>query len=156
MAHPSPPQSLTPQEKAKWNDFVDFLQKTGYKGSTALDNRTMTLGKNLLNRYNQNNPKNPINYEDIARIQQEIHNQRAETVAMYHKNPGAFVGVNNENDIMRGISPVDGWLGSKTSSHKFPVAALVTDINGKRDTTNFGTDMNAMEKTAQNLKPAGK
>jgi hypothetical protein len=156
MPDPTTPQPLTPGQKEHWNRFVDYLERNGYKGNPKLDNRNMAFGQNLLERFNQSDPKNAISYQDIARVQHEFQQTRAQTIDAYRKNPKAFEGVKNEDEIMANISPVDGWLGSKTSSHKFPVAILATDIQGKRDTTNFGTDINAMEKTAQNFKPQGK
>lgn len=44
---------------------------------------------------------------------------------------------------MGGISKVDGWLGSKTSSYKFPTAAAT---NTNQSVTNYGTNTQAFDK----------
>ena len=52
------------------------------------------------------------------------------------------------DEIMAGLSPVDGWLGSQTSSHKYPVAMLTN--NGV--TQNFGTNTAAYDAAMANMK----
>lgn len=138
----TPPQPLTNAQKAQWNDFIDYMDKQGYKGASALDNRNMALGQNLLNKYNQMRPDNAIKYEDIPRVQQELHNYRAGLVDKWKKGLAQSDEVKKEDDIMPSLSAVDGWLGSKTSSYKFPTAVF-TDSQGKQQ--NFGTNVAAYD-----------
>lgn len=146
---PIPPAPLTNEQKQHWNEFIDYLDKQGYKGSTALDNRNMALGQNLLNKYNQMRPNAPIKYEDISRVQQELQDYRAGLVDKWKKGLAQSDQVKTENDIMGGISPVDGWLGSKTSSYKFPTAVLKASDG---TVTNFGTDVAKYDQTMSQIK----
>lgn len=151
-AIPQKPQPLTPEQRDAWNGFIDYLQKTGYKGSTALDNRNMALGQNLLNRYNAMlPPEKRISYEDVARVQQELQDYRANLISKYKAGKvAADSSIKNvDTDVMPNLSPVDGWLGSKTSSYKFPTAVL-THSDGTK--TNFGTNTEAYDNTISKIK----
>jgi hypothetical protein len=146
----TPPPPLTLEQRQHWNDFVDYLDKQGYKGSSALDNKNMALGQNLLDKYNQMRPQNKIDYGDIARVQQEIQDHRTNLVNMWKKDPKVITTpIKSEAEIMPNISPVDGWLGSKTSSWRFPIA---TRDNSDSTTTNFGVDLNGPDRRT----PTGK
>jgi hypothetical protein len=144
----TPHAPLTNEEKQYWNGFVDYLDKQGYKGSTALDNRNMSLGQNLLKKYNEMRPSNAVKYEDIARVQADLQNYRANLVDQWKKGKAQSDQVKTENDIMPGLSKVDNWLGSKTSSYKFPTAVLT--VNGK--TQDFGTNTQAYDQTMSQIK----
>lgn len=146
---PTPPAPLTNAQKQYWNEFLDYLDKQGYKGNTALDNKNMALGQNLLNKFNAMRPDNAIKYEDVPRIQAELQQYRAGLVDKWKKGLAKSDEVKTEDDIMRGLSPVDGWLGSKTSSYKFPTAVLK---NSDGSITNFGTDVNKYDQTITNTK----
>lgn len=146
---PVPGVPLTNEQKQHWNEFLDFVEKQGYKGSSALDNRNMDLGKNLLNKFNSVRSGAKINYEDIPRVQQELQDYRAGLVDKWKKGLAQSDQIKSENDIMSGISPVDGWLGSKTSSYKFPTAVLTTSDGTKHD---FGVNTNAYDQTIAQIK----
>ena len=139
-----PPPPLTLAQRESWNNFIDYLDKQGYKGSTALDNRNMALGQNLLAKYNAMRPNNKIDYSDIARVQQEIQDHRNNLVNMWKKDPKVInTPIKSEAEIMPNISPVDGWLGSKTSSWRFPIA----DRNNSDSTqTHFGVDLSGPDR----------
>lgn len=124
---------ITPEKKVAWNNFIDFLGKKGYKGRAELDDRNMKLGQGLMSQFNKENPKIPLTYADVSAIQSELQNYRTDLVKKWKS--GAVEGtpdIKTENDIMPGISKIDGWLGSKTSSYKFPTA-VVTDNGVKHD-----------------------
>jgi hypothetical protein len=146
---PIPAKPLTNEEKGVWNEFVDYLDKQGYKGSTALDNRNMALGQNLLNKFNSVRSGAKINYEDISRIQSELQDYRAQLVDKWKKGLAQSDQVKTENDIMPGLSKVDNWLGSKTSSYKFPTAVLKSSDGSVQ---NFGTDVNKYDQTISQIK----
>jgi len=142
--NPTPPATdapLTPQQKKAWNDFLDYLKKAGYQGNKSLDNHNMALGQNMLNRFNAMYPGEKVTYAEIPKVQAEMQNIRQQAVANYKKNPSQYQGVKSEDDIMQNLSPVDGWLGSKTSMHKFPTATLIVQRPAaKADTTFYGTN----------------
>lgn len=145
---PQPPaqpplKPLTDQDKNHWNAFVDYLEKTGYKGNTALDNRDTNMGKNLLERFNAQNKSNNITYNDINRVQQEIQNYRTNLVNQWKTGKMVAPDVKSEADIMPGLSAPDGWLGSKTSMHKFPVATLKTSDGSVK---NYGVNTALFDK----------
>jgi len=139
-----PPQ-LTPVQKQQWNQFIDYLDKTGYKGNTMLDDRDKNLGQFLFDKYRHETPGVTITYQDVPRIQQAMIDNRKEAVNLYKTGKAQF-DVNDESEIMPNLSAVDGWLGSKTSSHKFPVAMATINNKGKVTTTNYGTDMDKYNK----------
>lgn len=139
---PVPP--LTNQQKQDWNGFLDFVDKQGYKGNPVLDDRNQQLGSYLMQKYRSLNPKATITYQDVPRVQSELNQYRTNLVNQWKAGKVApMEGVNTEADIMPGLSSVDGWLGSKTSSHKFPVA-IATNSDGSKQ--NYGVDVAAYDK----------
>lgn len=139
---------LSNEQKTHWNLFQDYLKRVGYAGSPKLDDRTMTLGQGLLNKFNQANPGSQIRYEDVPRIQAELQAYRQQLVDQWKKNP-AVTDAKTEAEILPGLSPVDGWLGSKTSSFKFPGATLT---NSDGTVQNFGVDTKAYDNTIAKMK----
>lgn len=143
MAAGNPIQALPPEKKVAWNNFIDFMHQKGYAGSEALDDRNMKLGQGLMAQYNKANPASPINYNDVAAVQADLQRYRSDLVNKWKAGTAATDSIKSENDIMPGISKVDGWLGSKTSSYKFPTA-VVTHSNGTQ--TNFGVNTDLYDK----------
>lgn len=134
---------LTPTEKIQWNQYIDFMQKQGMKGNPALDNQNQNLGQFYFNRFKSSTPGISLTYQDVPRIQNDLNNYRTTLVDQYKK--GLIVpddSVKSEADIMPGLSKTDGWLGSKTSSYKFPVA-MATNAQGQ--TTNYGVNTQAYD-----------
>jgi hypothetical protein len=136
---------LTDKQKQDWNSFLDFVDKEGFKGSPALDDKDKGLGMYLMQKYRSLNPKVTISYQDVPRVQQALQDYKSTLVDQYKKGLIAPTDSikNPETDIMGGISPVDGWLGSKTSSYKFPVAQAT---NADKTATNYGTNTAAFDK----------
>lgn len=143
---------LTPQQKADWNNFLDFTQKEGYMGNPILDDRNKNLGNYLMQKYRALNPHATITYNDVPRVQQELQDYRNNLVNQYKSGHAVMDDIKSEDEIMPGLSPADGWLGSKTSSHRFPVAALTVNNNGKVATTNYGTDTQKYDADMAKLK----
>lgn len=132
---------LSVAQKQNWNNFVDYLDKAGYKGSADLDNRDTQLGKNLLTKYNTANPNAQINYEDVPAVQTELQNYRQALVNKWKAGAASTTsGIKSEDEIMPGLSQVDGWLGSKTSSYKFP-EATITHTDGTQQKLGVNTDL---------------
>lgn len=128
-------------KKAAWNHFIDFMREKGYAGSTALDDRSTKLGEGLMAQYNKQFPKSPITYADVANVQAALQQYRQDLVNRW-KSGQATADIKSADEIMPGISKVDGWLGSKTSSYKFPTA--VVDHNGTN--IDFGTNTELYDK----------
>lgn len=140
---------LTPEEKKQWNGFVDFLDKAGLKGSPMLDNRNTAMGAKLMEEYRKANPSFSLTYDRVKDVQGDLQTYRADMVDKFKNGKIVVEGVKSEEEIMPGLSSVDGWLGSKTSSWKFPTA-LLTESSGANK--NFGVDISAYEAATQNLR----
>lgn len=134
------PAALPIEKKQNWNNFIDYLDKAGYKGSTALDNRDTNLGKTLLAKYNTIYPKQAVSYDDVPSVQNELQNYRQSLINKWKAGKASSDGVKNEDDIMPGLSKVDGWLGSKTSSYRFPSATLMHS-DGTKQQFGVNTDL---------------
>lgn len=142
-----PPQvpPLTVKQKTDWNNFIDFVDKEGFKGNALLDAKDKNIGLYLMQKYKSQNPQTTVTYIDVPRVQQELQDYRNNLVGQYKKGLISNSGIKSEDEIMPGLSQVDGWLGSKTSQHKFPVAQATTVVNGKSTTKDFGTDIAAFD-----------
>lgn len=109
------PTGLTPQQRKEWNNYVDWLEAKGYKGSPLLDKKETGLAVKLFNQFKQENPSVSITLNHIASVQSEMQKLKdtAQSFAQRH-------GDKNASNIMSGVSKVDSWPGSKTTSFKFP------------------------------------
>ena len=146
-----PPKKLSTSEKTNWNKFIDFVAMHNMSNSPVLDQRNKQVGNSLIQQYNFTNPKNALPNDITPRVQQELQDYRGNLISQYKAGKiQATPDIKSENDIMPTISPVDGWPGSKTLSHKFPVASTNTDNAGVKSTKDFGTDVAAFDKD-QNL-----
>lgn len=143
---------LSNQQKNDWNRFIDFTDQQGYKGNPLLDERDKNLGLYLMQKYQSLNPKTSITYQDVPRVQAELQDYRNHLVDLYKSGKASVDGIKSEDEIMPDLSPVDGWLGSKTSSHKFPVANMTQNNNGAVSTTNYGTDTQKYDADMAKLK----
>lgn len=142
----SAPPELTPSQKNQWNAFVDYMDKSGYKGSQLLDDKDKNLGQFMFDKFKQTTPGITLTYMDVPRVQQDLQNYRNNLVTQYKAGKIApDESIKSEDDIMAGLSPVDGWLGSKTSSHKFPVAMATSNVNGNVTTKNYGTNVSQFD-----------
>lgn len=136
---------LTPEQRQQWNDFIDYMDKSGYKGSPQLDNRNTSLGNSLIEQYRKTNPNFTLTYDNIRDVQQDLQDYRTTMVDKYKKGKVVVDGVKSEDDIMPGLSDVDGWLGSKTSSWKYPQATFTQKVPEGTLVKRFGTDIAAYE-----------
>ena len=128
-----PPQ-LTPQQRKEWNQYVDWLEKKGYKGSEKLDKKDTGFATTLLNQFKKENPTVTISIDHVKSVQSEMQ-ALADTVRSFE----ARRGNPNAKNIMAGTSAVDGWPGSKTTSFKFPVGEKREFTNGVLTSqTNYG------------------
>lgn len=150
--YPTPPEGeapkpLTPETKAKWNKFLDFVELQKMKGSPLLDQRNKQVGMGLLQKFNFANPDSALPTDIIPKVQQELQDYRSKVVDQYKKGKIAVTpDIKSEADIMGGISAVDGWPGTKTLSSKFPIAVATKDVMGDKTTKNYGTDIDKFDK----------
>lgn len=138
---PAPAKALDPSIRPEWNNFIDFVDKKGMRGNPQLDDKDKGLGKQLMAEYLKLNPQSKLSYDLVPAIQQDMQNVRNIGLKNIHDNNLKVPGVAKDDDYMANISAVDGWLGSKTSDHKFPTAIQTDNINGKTTQTNYGTNI---------------
>lgn len=134
------PKAITNDKKVAWNSFIDYLDKNGYKGSAALDNRDTNLGKSLLAKFNATNPNSQLSYDDVPVVQSALQDYRQGLVNKWKAGTAGAEDIKSADDIMPGLSPVDGWLGSKTSSYRFPTASI-THTDGTKQEFGVNTDL---------------
>ncbi len=135
-----PPPGLTPQQRMAWNMFIDYLDKQGVKGSPLLDQRDKNLGQYYFQKFASTNPGIPITYNDVPKIQAELQDYRTNLVNQWKSGKAKIDSIKTEDEIMPQLSAVDGWLGSKTSSYKYPVYTQSVTKNGNTATTDHGTN----------------
>lgn len=145
MASGTPIPPLTNKQKQDWNMFIDFMDKQGYKGKPELDDRNTDFGRYMFQKFAAHTPGVTITYADVPRVQKEIQDYRNNLIQQYKagKLEAGYEIKDPETDIMPGVSKIDGWLGSKTSSYKFPTAVAVGS-DGKP--VNYGVDVAAYDK----------
>ncbi len=142
---PKKTQALTPEQRQRWNDFTDFVEKQNMKGNPQLDQRNKQIGMGLLQKFNMAYPDKALPVTIIPQVQQELQDHRTKMVTAYRAGQQFTPDVKSEDDIMKNISLVDGWPGTKTLASKFPIAiAHRTDEKGTT-TKNYGTDLAAFE-----------
>ena len=133
------PKKLTSTQMQHWNGFVDFLDSKGYKGSKDFDNKDQRLGQLAMDAYKKQNPDFSVTYADIPAVQQGILETRQHAINQFKTGKaklkeGLDSGKDYEN-FMPNLSNPDGWLGSKTSAHKFPESFLNEYVNGQQVTS---------------------
>ena len=146
---PGPVKSLTPVQKQHWNAFVDYMGNQNLKGNAILDQRDKSIGQQAFLRFKAANPGVSLKYEDVPVVQKELQDYRSDLVNKYKSGQAKVDGVKNEDEIMPGLSDVDGWIGSKTSSHKFPVASFTS---AKGEKTDYGTNTKLYDAMMASLK----
>jgi len=134
-----PPPGLSPLQRLHWNNFIDYLDKQGVKGSPLLDQRDKNLGQFYFQKYASTNPGLSITYNDVPKIQQELQDYRTNLVNQWKSGKAKIDSIKTEDEIMPNLSPADGWLGSKTSSYKYPNYVQTDTKAGNTTTNNYGT-----------------
>jgi len=140
---PTPSTPLTPQQMMEWNSLLDHIKSRGFEGSEKLDH-DKTLGQSLFNEWKAKNPGATIDYNAVKTVQGEMQKLRdqAQGFAARKNDP-------NAKNIMANVSPVDGFLGSKTSQFRFPNMVLNQEKNGNLVSSNNLGLLNG------NFKPTG-
>lgn len=122
----NPPKQLTPEQMQAWNQYVDYLEKKGYKGHKDLDKKETGLAKKLMDNFIKENPGTPLTYDDVKSVQLEMQKVKDQVQAFAARRNDP-----NASKAMAGISTVDGWPGSKTTSFKFPAVVQNNYHNDK-------------------------
>lgn len=138
---------LTIDERNQWNSLIDYMKKRGVSGSVDLDNRDTGLGQKIMEEYRVQNPHFTLTYPQVAQVQKDLQDYRANLLQKY--KAGTATSDVPPEQVMAGLSPVDGWLGSKTSSWKYPGAAIT---NSDGSVTNFGLNTAAYDAAMAKLK----
>ena len=107
-------RELTNAERVDWNNFIDFVESKGLKGSDKLGKGSENLAKSLFAEYKKLNPTTTVNYDIVPSVQYEMQvlRQNVQGFEERHKNP-------NAKNLMNYISPVDAWFGPQTSESKY-------------------------------------
>lgn len=144
MDQQDPP--LTPEVKKRWNKFIDFVAMQNMANNPILDQRNKQVGMSLLQKFNYANPKDVLPTDIIPTVQQSLQDYRSDLVGQWKAGKIQGDGIKAETDIMPNLSVVDGWPGSKTLSHKFPVAKQTVTQNGVSTVKDYGTDTQGYDK----------
>lgn len=125
-SNPATNRRLTPQEMQQWNMFLNYVKEQGYEGSPDLNQRNKNLGSTLFSQFKKVNPNITIGYDIVPSVQQEMQllKENVQGFAKRRNDP-------NADNLMTGISPVDGWFGSKTSQFRFPEMTTQVYNNGQ-------------------------
>lgn len=124
--NPPARRRLSPGEMQQWNMFLDYVKKEGYEGSEELNKKNKNLGQSLFTAFKKANPNISIDYSIVPDVQNEMQilGQSTRDFAKRRNLP-------NAENLMTGVSPVDGWFGSKTSQYRFPEQQTVVYNNGQ-------------------------
>ena len=135
----------TPEQRANWNRFLSFLRINGYGGSTDLDKKDMSLGLKLLDEYNKRNPDKavPKEFIPVAQYEAELLTAKRRLPQMQDELGETAYMMMPENFRKRELSPIDGWLGSRTSRLYYPEFAH-RDSEGLN--VNYGVDYERFSK----------
>lgn len=123
----TPPRKLSVQEMSEWNMFLDHVKGKGLEGSPTLNTKDKNLGQSLFDEFKKTNPNVSIGYDIVPAVQQAMQELRGNTQSFLKRK-----GQPDAEQVMSGISPVDGWFGSKTSQFRFPSATLIQEHNGQK------------------------
>jgi hypothetical protein len=125
---------ITNQNRADWNQYVDYLDKKGLKGSSFLDKGDNAI--KAINDYRKVNPNTTITPELITPIQNDFSNYRDYALNQVSNGKAQLAPGVNKDNFLSALSIVDGIPGQRTTSYKFPVGYM-TDMNSK-ETKNKG------------------
>lgn len=126
---PKPAPKIDNNVRQAWNDYVNWLDSKGLKGSPTLDHND--LGGQMIDEYRKENPNTPITRDMIVPIQKEFQNYRNWAINQIETGHGAYAPGTNKDNFLRALSIVDGIPGQRTTSFSFPSQYLNTFNNGQ-------------------------
>lgn len=123
------------EQRELWNRFTDFVKDKGYKGNPELDNRDKTLSRDLWDQYATSSNIDVPYDEFIPRVQEQITGYRNKAIDLLKSGKSQIEGYDGDinkfdfdNGFMKGLSQIDGWAGSKTTSWRFPNEKVINPI----------------------------
>lgn len=126
-------QVITRNERLIWNGFVDYLAAKNYKGSPELDKPPREKSIQLWKDYCKTNNLTLDYHQFVSHVQRNIIAYRSYAWSKIKSGKAIYTGT--EADFMPGLSTVDGWAGSRTTTYKFPADSLVIGATGSRGAT---------------------
>src|SRR6185312_11641123 len=131
LGDPTPKSSpkIDNNVRQAWNDYVQFLDKKGLKGSPSLDHND--LGGKMIDEYRKEHPDTPITRDMVVPIQKEFSNYRNWAINQIESGHGAYAPGASKENFLKSLSVVDGIPGQRTTSFQFPQSYLNTFNNGK-------------------------
>lgn len=123
-------QVITRSERLIWNGFVDYLATKNYKGSPELDKPPREKSVQLWKDYCKINNLTLDYHRFVSHVQRNIIAYRSYAWSKIKSGKAIYTGT--EADFMPGLSTVDGWAGSRTTTYKFPADSLVIGTSGDR------------------------
>ena len=128
-----------------WNDFLDHLDKKGFRGKEELDYGEM--GNKLLDEYLATNKTTSITKDKVPVIRKELFNYRNWVLDQAKQGKTQLEEGVTEENFMRHIveneaSEKPDYVGSRFTKTKFPDAYLKTFVDGqmvKKENTGFAT-----------------
>ncbi|MVN89643.1 hypothetical protein [Mucilaginibacter aquatilis] len=123
-------QVITPKERMIWNGFVDYLAIKKFKGSAELDKPPREKSVQLWKDYCKAINLKLDYHEFVSHVQRNIIAYRKYAWQKIKDGKATFNGT--EADFMPGLSTVDGWAGSRTTTYKFPPDSLTVGLTGEK------------------------
>lgn len=120
---------LSPKFRSEWNGFSSWMKTNGHANDPNLDVRTKNTGVGLMNQYIATNHTTQLSPDSISRAQQEMQDYKNTT---WNKIAAGKIqsDAKSYEQYMPNISPVDGWLGTKTANEQFPVGIVNNKVTG--------------------------
>jgi hypothetical protein len=129
-----PKPQITNQHRADYNAYIDFLRSKGVAGNKVLDSNK--VGKKYLADYIAANPNTSLSEDLVAPIQSDFQNYKQYALNQVRLGKAVFNSGVNADNFMQDLSSEDGWVGSRTSLHKFPTEYMrYVDLSNNTDTT---------------------
>ncbi len=122
-------QSANKEQRAFWNGFVEYLETKGLKGSPKLDKPGHGNSVELFNEYCKLKGVKLSYTAFVTQVQTTIAAYRAAAWAQVESGKARFDG--KESEFMPGLSVIDGWAGSRTTTYKFPPDSIAVVADGK-------------------------
>jgi len=133
MPDPVKDDKISVQEKKDWNEYIDYLSKKGLKGSPELNKGAgeENVGRKVLKQFLKENPTSSLRIEKVPKIQNYFEDLQKSGKERLESGKSKMAEGQTKESFMKGISKVDIYPGSKTTTYKFPTASLETSENGK-------------------------
>lgn len=157
-------RNLTSDERGHWNNFVDFVDTKGYKGSPELDRKDQNLSRQLWDEFSASSGINKGYDEFIPVVQHNISEYRNRAIDNIKSGKMKLSNFTPEqlnspdfdwdNNFMAGLSGIDGWAGSRTTSWKFPKETVASKENPDKVVKKEGKPV--LNRTYQYRKDGGK